>query len=100
MSNSIIFFLVCCVLRRRGSIIVEIELIFTKEVEDPLKPLMEIKEIGKLGKMRVKMKTMQGNIKKLINRFKYTSHLFSTVDDMDTGCLKKRNGNSTGCRAS
>ncbi|CAB4026027.1 von Willebrand factor D and EGF domain-containing -like [Paramuricea clavata] len=51
---------------RRGSIIVEIELIFTKEVEDPLKPLMEIKEIGKLGKMRVKIKTMQGNIKKLI----------------------------------
>jgi hypothetical protein len=66
MSNSIIFFLVCCVLRRRGSIIVEIELICTKEVEVPLKPLMEIKEIGKLGKMRVKMKTMQGNIKKLI----------------------------------
>jgi hypothetical protein len=57
------FFLSFVLCHRRGSIIVEFELLFTKKVEDPLKPLMEVAEIGKLGKMRVKTNTMQGNIK-------------------------------------
>ncbi|CAB4017966.1 von Willebrand factor D and EGF domain-containing [Paramuricea clavata] len=49
---------------RRGSIIVEFDLIFTtKKVEDPLKPLMEVVETGKLGNMTVKMKTIPDETK-------------------------------------
>ncbi len=41
----------------------DFELIFTKEVEDPLKPLMDVVETGKLGNMTVKMEITRGNKK-------------------------------------
>ena len=55
---------------RRGSIIVDFQLVFIKKVENPLKPLTEAIETGKLGNMTVVMANAKGkvnlDIKKLI----------------------------------
>lgn len=62
---------------RRGSIIVDFELIFTKKkIEDPLKPLMKVAETGKLGNMTVKMKTMPGSIR---NKNTKKNYIFTRI---------------------
>ena len=66
---SIIFFIKFA---RRGSIVAEFELVFTKEVKDPLKPLIMVTKTGKLGNMTVVMKNMkEGRFKIAKIYFKY-----------------------------
>ena len=45
---------------RRGSVVVEFELIFTKKAENPLEPLYKVAETGKLGNMTFEMENLDG----------------------------------------
>lgn len=45
---------------RRGSVIVDFQLIFTRKVDNPLKPLEKVAKTGKLGNMTFEIQRLDG----------------------------------------